>query len=44
MRLFFTLLLLIGYIGHGALYFMKGQSELSTAMICFAVAMWMLFQ
>lgn len=43
MKILFTALIILGYLGHSALYWSVGQSELSVAMICLAMAMWLLF-
>ncbi len=43
MKILFTTLLIIGYLGHSALFFMKGQEQMSIAMVFFAMAMWLLF-
>ena len=43
MKTLFTSLLIIGYIGHSCLLYMGDKTELSVAMLLFAVAMMFLF-
>lgn len=43
MKIIFTTILVFGYLGHSALFFIDGKPEMASAMVFFAMAMWLLF-